>query len=146
MNVIFHTLAAVVLVAILVAWARVRAERDLLRLLGHELAKSGQPKRLLVEEPGRFLRRFAHAWGIAYEEQSPLRAGPQRLEPIPLFELFLHRGLILIRCLESSVELHVERAADPMDAETTRIAAALGGILVKIIPYGTAADTTTGGS
>ena len=146
MNVIFHTVAVLVLMAILVAWTRVRAERDLLRLLGQELGKRHDTRRVLVDEPARFLRRFARAWGIALEEASPLRSGPQRIEPLPLFELCLQRGLVLIRYRESGIELYVEHAGVPGDAETRRLAEALGGILVKIIPVASAADTITGGS
>lgn len=145
MNVIFHALAAVALVALLIAWAKARAERDFLRSLGCELAWRGRHKRLLVEEPGRFLRRFARAWGIELDETTSLPTAPQRLEPLPLFELFLHRGLTLIRCRETGVELYVERSTGALESEAEQLSLALGGLMIKIMPHA-AAGSITGGN
>lgn len=133
MNLIFHTLAAVALVVLLHALARLRAERDFLRMLAREASQSGGPRRLVVEEPARFLRRFAAAWGLPFEESSPLAGGPQRIEPTPFLELFLRRGLVLIRCGEAGVELHVVRAEGSLAQDAEGLSRALGGVSVKIL-------------
>lgn len=129
-NVFFHAFSALA-AAFLVWWAlRLKRERDFVR----ELLASGAPgapRRLHVEAPPAFLARFAAALGIPFEGGTG--GAPARIDPAPLVDLFLRRGIALIRCQEggAAVELHVR---GPGDEPAAPLAAALGS-QVTVLPH-----------
>jgi hypothetical protein len=93
-----HLGAAIATAAFTYWLLRLRAERDFLRGLAASLAPTA-PSRVTVGAPDAFLARFARALGIAFEH-APGRgdARPVRLRPRALMELFVRRGIVLIRC------------------------------------------------
>ncbi len=95
MNVIFH-LAAFVLISLLIYWLLLNLRQtkflqDL--LLSVTLKHHNYATRVYVDEPRKFLMKFAKAFGVPSQgdhwQPLPLR----RIEPQPVVELHLRHGL-----------------------------------------------------
>lgn len=133
MNLIFHVVAALACLLLLFALIHVRAQRDFLRALIREVANDASHKRLIVDAPQRFLRRFAAAWGLDYVVDPGLKQVPCRIDPEPLVWSYLRLQIVRIRFGQDGVELQVRRAAEDPASLIDKVSRALGGIAVMIV-------------
>jgi hypothetical protein len=110
----------------LVYWIlRVKRQRDLLRQFIAEL--KGEERRVHVASPEEFLRRFAETLAIPYERDGSHVSTPGRITVRPMLDLFVSRGLVLIRCKDTEIQFHVKRVADgERDAMAVELSGALG--------------------
>lgn len=144
MNLIFHSIAAIALLFLLYALMQVRAQRDFLRVLLHAAGGDRNSRRLVVDTPVRFLRRFAAAGGLECRVATPCKQLPCRIDPVPLFRLSLQLGLVRIVCQQSGVELYV-RVIDENLSQTSHILSqALGGLDVRIVMIESEASAASG--
>lgn len=87
---VFHALAAVVLIWLVLTLVRMAADREFVRALF--------ASRVTVDWLTPFLRRFCRIWGVPFENRCPAKAGePARLRGRTLLEVHFHHGLKGIR-------------------------------------------------
>lgn len=133
MNLIFHIAAALLLLILLIAYARLRAERELLIQLLQTKAGT-RPGRVYVAEQQVFLRRLAQALAIPWEGQLT-RKPAQRLDPLPLLDLHLQHGLCGMKAAPDGLEL-VYTHGSPSSEAHEQLTKALGGTTLRLIAKG----------
>jgi hypothetical protein len=126
LNLFFHLASALATVLILAWTLRLRAQRDLLRLL---IEAASGARRVRVESPLAFLRSVAGATGVPLEVDGTGPApAPARIEPRPWSELFLAAPPALIRWkMPNLVEIHLRGAGAEPEGLARRLTEALGG-------------------
>jgi hypothetical protein len=132
LNLFFHLASALATILILAWVLRLKAQRDLLRLL---LEAAGGARRVRVESPLAFLKSLAQATGVPLEVDGDGPApAPARIEARPVSELFLAERPALIRWkMPNIVEIHTVKDTLPA-AFADRLGEALGGrVSVKLI-------------
>lgn len=152
MNALFH-LAAFVLISLLIYWLlsnlrQTKFLQDL--LLSVTLKHHNRTSRVYVDEPRKFLMKFAKAFGVPsqgnYWQPLPLR----RIEPEPLVELHLNHGLRSMSFQSSEAKsgqkpyLEIEVFSLPPNDLRALVSSALGGDVV--VGYKTFSSSTHGES
>ena len=144
MTFVFH--AASALTALGLGWALMKArsqEQFLIRLLR---AVNGSARPVDVAAPREWLRRFAAALGISFEDTASYDLPPRRMQGWVLMEVFLRHGITLIRCSSTPspasaatlfVQLTLTSTSGTSDTLVRDLIAALGdGIEIQFVESG----------
>lgn len=123
-NGFFHIASALAALWMVYAALRLKRQRDLLRQCITEL--KGEERRVHVAPAEEFLERFAEALQIPFEREGGHRSSAGRITVRPVLDMFVTRGLSLIRCTDFEIQFHV---AHVTDAEKDQLAIGLSGAM-----------------
>lgn len=136
-NLMFHVGSALALVLLVHLVLEFKRQRDLIRELLVVQRRGDARARVYVEAPDAFLARLGKALGIAIEGDSQKGLSPRKIDPKPLFELYLSGGIERLRWAGATLEVSSRGASGTGADWQKKLADALGdGISVKIMGDG----------